>query len=149
MTSCSLRRPLFWASNSAFTSARQSYFLQWNGHFSNYVTASLRAPFEASRWADRSNPSFHVVTSNMATSDSLVTAAKRLRDAVAELRFAAPVTHVYNPLIYAWRAHEMYLRRYGNGRKRVHFMRTPGVDQRVVRSEEHTSELQSRPHLVC
>ena len=48
----------------------------------------------------------------MATSDSLVTAAKRLRDAVAELRFAAPVTHVYNPLIYAWRAHAMYLRRY-------------------------------------
>jgi single-strand selective monofunctional uracil DNA glycosylase len=65
---------------------------------------------------------FLVVTSNMATSDSLITAAKRLRDAVAELRFAAPVAHVYNPLIYAWRAHAMYLRRYGNGRKRVLFL---------------------------
>ena len=58
----------------------------------------------------------------MATSGLLITAAKRLRDAVAELRFATPVTHVYNPLIYAWRAHEMYLRRYGNGRKRVLFL---------------------------
>jgi single-strand selective monofunctional uracil DNA glycosylase len=65
---------------------------------------------------------FLVVTSNVATSDSLITAAKRLRHAVDELRFAAPVTHVYNPLIYAWRAHEMYLRRYGNGRKRVLFL---------------------------
>ncbi|PYK42166.1 MAG: single-stranded DNA-binding protein, partial [Verrucomicrobia bacterium] len=58
----------------------------------------------------------------MATSDSLIMAAKRLREAVAVLRFTAPVAHVYNPLIYAWRAHEMYLRRYGNGRKRVLFL---------------------------
>src|SRR5205809_319361 len=58
----------------------------------------------------------------MATSGLLITAAKRLRDAVAGLRFAAPVTHVYNPLIYAWRAHEIYLRRYGNGPKRVLFL---------------------------
>jgi len=58
----------------------------------------------------------------MATSDSLIMAAKRLSEAVAVLRFTAPVAHVYNPLIYAWRAHEMYLRRYGNGRKRVLFL---------------------------
>ena len=58
----------------------------------------------------------------MATSDSLIMAAKRLREAVAVLRFTAPVAHVYNPLIYAWRAHEVYLRRYGNGHKRVLFL---------------------------
>jgi len=58
----------------------------------------------------------------MATSDLLIIAAKRLRHAVAELRFATPVAHVYNPLIYAWRAHEVYLRRYGNGHKRVLFL---------------------------
>src|SRR5438552_4445352 len=58
----------------------------------------------------------------MATSGLLIMAAKRLREAVAVLRFTAPVAHVYNPLIYAWRAHEMYLRRYGNGRKRVLFL---------------------------
>jgi single-strand selective monofunctional uracil DNA glycosylase len=38
------------------------------------------------------------------------------------LRFAPPVTHVYNPLDYAWRAHELYLRRYGNSTKRVIFL---------------------------
>jgi single-strand selective monofunctional uracil DNA glycosylase len=52
----------------------------------------------------------------------LVVAARRLRDAVDRLSFAAPVTHVYNPLRYAWRAHEIYLRRYGNGPKRVLFL---------------------------
>src|SRR3954464_8252647 len=52
----------------------------------------------------------------------LVAAARRLRDAVDKLEFAAPVTHVYNPLRYAWRAHEMYLRRYGNNPKRVLFL---------------------------
>src|SRR2546421_4558797 len=52
----------------------------------------------------------------------LVAAARRLRDAVDTLAFTAPVTHVYNPLRYAWRAHEIYLRRYGNGPKRVLFL---------------------------
>jgi single-strand selective monofunctional uracil DNA glycosylase len=58
----------------------------------------------------------------MPTSDSLITAARRLRSAVSKLSFAPPVSHVYNPLDYAWAAHEMYLRRYGNGRKRVLFL---------------------------
>jgi single-strand selective monofunctional uracil DNA glycosylase len=52
----------------------------------------------------------------------LIAAARRLRDAVDRLGFAAPVTHVYNPLRYAWRAHEIYLRRYGNNPKRVLFL---------------------------
>jgi single-strand selective monofunctional uracil DNA glycosylase len=56
------------------------------------------------------------------TSISLIDAALRLCAAVTKLRFAAPVTHVYNPLNYAWAAHELYLRRYANGRKRVLFL---------------------------
>ncbi|MGI8438532.1 MAG: uracil-DNA glycosylase family protein [Chthoniobacterales bacterium] len=54
--------------------------------------------------------------------EALVTGARTLRDAVGRLRFAAPVAHVYNPLEYAWAAHEIYLRRYGAGRKRVIFL---------------------------
>ena len=52
----------------------------------------------------------------------LIAAARRLCRAVDRLSFAAPVTHVYNPLRYAWRAHEIYLRRYGNNPKRVLFL---------------------------
>lgn len=52
-------------------------------------------------------------------SHPLVDAAATLRDAVDALRFSAPVTHVYNPLAYAWPVHEAYLRRYGNGPKKV------------------------------
>ena len=52
----------------------------------------------------------------------LIAAARRLRDAVDKLTFAAPVTHVYNPLRYAWSAHKIYLRRYGNNPKRVLFL---------------------------
>ena len=62
------------------------------------------------------------ILSSVSTSDALIAAAKRLSDTVDKLTFAAPVTHVYNPLKYAWRAHEIYLRRYGNGRKRVLFL---------------------------
>jgi len=40
-----------------------------------------------------------------------LTAARRLAKAVAQLGFAEPVTHVYNPLEYAWKAHEQYLHR--------------------------------------
>ena len=55
-------------------------------------------------------------------STRLIAAAERLRDEVGTLTFADPVAHVYNPLEYAWPAHEAYLRRYGNGPKRVVFL---------------------------
>lgn len=57
-----------------------------------------------------------------ATSAQLITAAKKLSDEVGQLKFSPPVTHVYNPLEYAWAAHEEYLRRYGSGPKRVIFL---------------------------
>ena len=58
----------------------------------------------------------------MTKSESLIVAAQRLSASVHKLKFGPPVTHVYNPLDYAWRAHELYLRRYGNTAKRVIFL---------------------------
>jgi single-strand selective monofunctional uracil DNA glycosylase len=52
----------------------------------------------------------------------LCDAARALSGACATLRFAPPVAHVYNPLDYAWAPYEAYLRRYGNGRRRVVFL---------------------------
>ena len=54
--------------------------------------------------------------------DDLVIAARGLSRAVDRLKFGRPVIHVYNPLNYAWQAHEGYLRKYGDGRKRVLFL---------------------------
>jgi single-strand selective monofunctional uracil DNA glycosylase len=45
--------------------------------------------------------------------DSLVSVSRDLARRVAGLRFGPPVTHVYNPLVYAADVHEAYLRRYG------------------------------------
>ena len=56
------------------------------------------------------------------TADALSDAAQALSRAVAKLKFAAPVTHVYNPLDYAWPMHAAYLRRFGAGPKRVVFV---------------------------
>ncbi|MFV0372350.1 MAG: uracil-DNA glycosylase family protein [Azonexus sp.] len=52
----------------------------------------------------------------------LASAAQELSAAVDALRFAAPVSHVYNPLTYAWKVHRAYLERYGQGRKRIVFL---------------------------
>jgi single-strand selective monofunctional uracil DNA glycosylase len=52
----------------------------------------------------------------------LIAAARELSAQAARLRFAAPVAHVYNPLAYAWDAHEEYLRRFGRGPKRIVFL---------------------------
>jgi single-strand selective monofunctional uracil DNA glycosylase len=52
----------------------------------------------------------------------LIDSAKRLRDAVGRLRFAPPVSYVYNPLDYAWPAHEAYLKQYANAGKRIIFL---------------------------
>ena len=51
----------------------------------------------------------------------LETSAKDLCRVLARLRFGPPVTHVYNPLLYAWAPHEEYLRRYARGPKRIVF----------------------------
>lgn len=58
----------------------------------------------------------------MTQADGVIAAAKRLRAAMGKLHFAPPVSHVYNPLDYAWSVHESYLRRYARGRKRVLFL---------------------------
>ena len=52
----------------------------------------------------------------------VITAARELSDVVDGLRFRAPVAYVYNPLDYAWEAHETYLRRFAATRKRVMFL---------------------------
>ncbi len=55
-------------------------------------------------------------------SRALRAAARRLSRDLAPLRFARPVTHVYDPLDYARRAHGAYIDAYGAGRKRVVFL---------------------------
>ncbi len=52
----------------------------------------------------------------------LVRLSRGLARACEELRFGAPVSHVYNPLIYARRAHEQYLLRWADSRRRVLFL---------------------------
>jgi single-strand selective monofunctional uracil DNA glycosylase len=54
-----------------------------------------------------------------ANAPQLVAIAERLRKDVAKLQFAAPITHVYNPLDYARAPHREYLERYGRGRHEV------------------------------
>ena len=49
----------------------------------------------------------------------LVEIARRLRQTISRLSFAPPVTHVYNPLEYAWDMHRAYLKRYGAGHPRT------------------------------
>lgn len=48
----------------------------------------------------------------METTDALVAE-------LAGMTFAAPVTHVYNPLLYARESWDLYLRRYGDGPREV------------------------------
>ncbi|HEY3853811.1 MAG TPA: uracil-DNA glycosylase family protein [Verrucomicrobiae bacterium] len=52
----------------------------------------------------------------------LIEAARKLSSQVDKLRFGAPVTHIYNPLTYAWTPHETYLRKFGSSAKEVIFL---------------------------
>ena len=55
----------------------------------------------------------------MSATEKAIAAARRLAKAVDRLPFDKPVTHVYNPLDYAWKAHEQYLRRMNSQGTRV------------------------------
>jgi single-strand selective monofunctional uracil DNA glycosylase len=54
--------------------------------------------------------------------EALIAAARRLGAETGRLKFGPPITHVYNPLRYAWAPHEAYLRKFGNAGKRVVFL---------------------------
>jgi single-strand selective monofunctional uracil DNA glycosylase len=58
----------------------------------------------------------------MRTQSHLVDIARDLAGEVSRLVFGPPVTHVYNPLDYAWNAHSQYLERYGAAPKEVLFL---------------------------
>jgi single-strand selective monofunctional uracil DNA glycosylase len=68
----------------------------------------------------------HLSASNPVTgkegAEQLIAAALTLSERLALMSFAAPVSHIYNPLQYAWLPHEQYLLRFGEGRKRVVFL---------------------------
>ena len=51
--------------------------------------------------------------------EAVLAAATDLSAAIARLGFAEPVTHVYNPLDYAWPLHSAYVRRWGASPRRV------------------------------
>ncbi len=58
----------------------------------------------------------------MKIEQQLVDAARALAAGADALRFARPVAFVYNPLVYAWKAHELYLRRFARSQKEVVFL---------------------------
>lgn len=53
---------------------------------------------------------------------AVIEAARELRERLRPLHFGDPVSHVYQPLDYAWSAHELYLRRFAESSKRVVFL---------------------------
>jgi single-strand selective monofunctional uracil DNA glycosylase len=55
----------------------------------------------------------------MEISKQLIKAAQDLKKEVDAMTFSSPVEYVYNPLNYAWESHSLYLKRYGNNKKRV------------------------------
>ncbi len=59
---------------------------------------------------------------NTNIADKLIAAGKELSQKVDSLKFTKPTTHIYNPLSYAWNAHEAYIRKCGNSPKKVLFM---------------------------
>ncbi|HCN68058.1 MAG TPA: single-stranded DNA-binding protein [Candidatus Accumulibacter sp.] len=57
-----------------------------------------------------------------AVATALIAAARELSDRLSQLSFGPPVSHVYDPLTYAWSAHESYLRRYATSARKVVFL---------------------------
>ena len=57
-----------------------------------------------------------------AISKKLITAARTLCETLAPLNFGEPVTDVYNPLEYPRAPHEIFLRTYGDSKRKVVFL---------------------------
>ncbi len=60
------------------------------------------------------------------TSSELIRISRRLGKKVDSLSFGPPVTHVYNPLVYARKSHEKYLQLAGDRVEAIFFGMNPG-----------------------
>ncbi len=58
----------------------------------------------------------------MSRVEKLKQAAKELSEKVSELEFTEEITHIYNPLDYAWKGHEAYIETAGNSSKKIIFL---------------------------
>lgn len=58
----------------------------------------------------------------MNKAEQLKKAAIELSDAVSRLEFTEEITHIYNPLVYAWEAQAVFLERFGNSAKKIIFL---------------------------
>jgi single-strand selective monofunctional uracil DNA glycosylase len=58
----------------------------------------------------------------MSIPKTLLAAADRLCRELSKLSFSPPVTHVYNPLVYARAPYKLYVERYAAAKKRVLFL---------------------------
>lgn len=56
------------------------------------------------------------------TARAAIAAARTLSETLTPMRFAPPVSHVYDPLTYAWPVHQAYLERFAAAPKRVVFL---------------------------
>ena len=54
--------------------------------------------------------------------NELIASTQRLAGELRDLEFSPPVAYVYRTLDYTWEAHQLYLKRFGKGRKRVVFL---------------------------
>ena len=77
---------------------------------------------QPARERDKTIPSSKTGNAGRDLPARLLDAAGVLRDKLERLRFGPPVAYVYNPLVYAWKSHALYLERYGSSRKRVIFL---------------------------
>jgi single-strand selective monofunctional uracil DNA glycosylase len=73
-------------------------------------------------WRDKKYGASAVKTSAASNIPQLIAAARELSTQAGRLKFGPPVTHVYNPLDYARESHELFLQKFGHGRKRVIFL---------------------------
>ena len=123
-TPCDERRPASAAAISAVAVAKlDGRVVQPVAHGTAETSSfKFRAHSVSSLQSDKRKPMRVDAIETADVAERLIGAARRLRDAVQRLQFAPPVSHVYNPLDYAWAAHEEYLRRYANSRRRAVFL---------------------------
>ena len=78
-------------------------------------------------------------------SDNLLGIEQRQCSQLLEIKYPAPVTHVYNPLSYASQTHQSFVHHYGNSKKRVLFVgMNPGpfgMAQNGVRKDRHSGKV--------
>lgn len=88
----------------------------------SYVDASTGMSSDVKTEVDELQGRGQQPSSTLSTAVQILSVERQLSNELNRIAFSPPVAYVYNPLIYAWETHSLFVSKFGNTKKQILFV---------------------------